>query len=111
MLKLCSIKDLTTGIFLPPQSVKDEVEAKRGFISIMSSETDVARFPDEYSLYYLGKFNPENGRIDMDGPTEILHGTRAKQIYIEMQHQEELIAFQLEQKRQSLTKENEKCDQ
>ncbi|AXL15215.1 nonstructural protein [Microviridae sp.] len=65
MMKLFAVKDVKTEAYANPWCVRTEAVAIRGFAQACEDkETDWHKFPDDFSLYELGDYNPESGIIN-----------------------------------------------
>lgn len=57
-----AIRDSKAEMFHAPFLQKAKGEAERTFTQIANDpETSVGRFPDDYDLYYIGKFDDNSG--------------------------------------------------
>lgn len=73
--KLYSIHDKTAAMFCPPFSCVNDAQATRAFQSNMQNpDSNIARFPADYNLYYVGEFNELTGELEFEEPTRIITG-------------------------------------
>lgn len=62
-LKLYSIKDTLNGFTCPIPFMSEEL-AVRYFKIQMRENPTMKNIPEDFSLYYMGQFNPETGKIE-----------------------------------------------
>jgi hypothetical protein len=58
--KFYSILDHTAGVFLNPYTVTNDGEAIRLFTTFVNAEhdeTNISKYPEQFSLWYLGEFD------------------------------------------------------
>lgn len=64
-----SIKDIKAGIYNPPVFVRSLIDVLR---SVGEAATDpnttLAKYPGDYEVYYIGKFNYDNGHLEAIEP-------------------------------------------
>lgn len=74
-----SIRDLKTG-FLPPTVDFNAISAMRNFEhACLNTESLFFSHPEDYSLFALGTFDTDTGRIDPDdNPAELLTAAQVK---------------------------------
>lgn len=77
-MELYSIKDEKMGVFNPPQPVPHLVEMTRSIDQLLKRDDNkLSKYPGDYALYYVGKFDQDNGSIIIDpsGPRHIANIT------------------------------------
>ena len=65
MLHIFCLLDSTIGEYLAPIFYASEAAAKRAILSIIKSDLEsiISKFPADFSLHYLGHFDPKTGEI------------------------------------------------
>lgn len=64
MLNIYALFDAKIEGYLPPFTMKADGQAKRAMLDAMQNNTtDIARHPEDFSLFRLGVFDEENGLI------------------------------------------------
>lgn len=65
VLKMYSIRDSKAEVFNTPFFQKTHGEAERSFAELCKDEKSfVAKYPDDYDLYYLGTYDDQTGKMD-----------------------------------------------
>lgn len=65
MLKIFSVYDSKAKTYNTPFFVKEIGQAVRSFTDLtLDMRSDVAKHPEDYSLFYLASFDDEDGLID-----------------------------------------------
>lgn len=62
IMELYSIKDEYTG-FAPPVTFANKQIAKRWFKEMKTENITVKTSPEDFSLYYMGTFDSDNGKM------------------------------------------------
>lgn len=63
--KLYSILDIKANLYGSPFSSINDLDATRGLqIAMLDPQIQLSVFPEDFNLYEIGSFNPENGKID-----------------------------------------------
>lgn len=64
-MKIYSVKDTITGVYMHPFYQKNDAQAKRSFSTATNSPeaNDLARYWENTELYCLGEWNDETGEI------------------------------------------------
>ncbi|AXH76199.1 MAG: nonstructural protein [Microviridae sp.] len=68
IMEMCALFDAATHMYGRPFFVVHTAQAVRGFRdAILKGERDddVAKHPDDFSLYYLGRFDDNSGRFEL----------------------------------------------
>ena len=75
MLEIYSIYDKKVGTYMRPVFVAHLVEVQRDLSSVMANkESLLAKFPSDYEVYRLGKFDDKKGMMDLeDKPVFIMN--------------------------------------
>lgn len=74
--KIYSVKDLKAKQFSPPFFLKTDGLAHRAFSeTIEKGNNDWSKYPEDFSLHYLGEFNPETGEMMPVPPESIANAT------------------------------------
>lgn len=61
---LYAIIDVVAGTFYPPFTSIHDDTAKRSFVQMLTNaDTGMSRNPQDFDLYYLGDFDPDDGQI------------------------------------------------
>ncbi|AXH76875.1 MAG: nonstructural protein [Microviridae sp.] len=78
MIKLVmSVYDHKAAMFCQPFFVGNEQVGMRAFVgAIENKDGDVGRFPQDFELYVLGKFDDETGRFDCGLPVSLGRGSK-----------------------------------
>lgn len=73
-LKMYSIRDAKSEVFNPPFFNKTHGEAERNFQMLCNDEkSNVAKFPEDYDLYYLGSYDDNSGKCaPLDSPHHLV---------------------------------------
>jgi len=70
---LYSIYDRKTQVYLPLYQATSDEQAHRAFVEvIMTSDTDVSKYPAEMDLVRLGALNIHTGQIEPEYPVGLL---------------------------------------
>lgn len=70
--KLYSVRDSKASYFMAPFVAVNEAIAVRNIrAAINQGNNDVAKFPEDHSLWYVGTFNEETGKISKAVPEHI----------------------------------------
>lgn len=79
-LKLYAIRDSKGGMYKPPFTQQAHGEAERSFKMMADNqESMVGRFPEDYDLYYLGKFDDQTGKFQtLDTPEHMMKAIDVK---------------------------------
>lgn len=79
---LCAIRDSKSDTYTPPSCFRHSGQAIRAFIdNIKQPQQDqvsqlMSRYPGDYDLYELGKFNDETGQfLSNEKPTLLYSGS------------------------------------
>lgn len=79
-----SVYDSAARMYLEPFACRTKEEAIRRFrLSVNSEGSGMARFPDDYTLFYIGGFDQESGLFQPVLTPESLGGAL---MYMESQH-------------------------
>lgn len=73
---LVALRDVRTGVFLAPLVVATPGEAERKYEEVLKSEgTLVSRFPLDFPLYELGRYNEDTGVVEplANGPRLLIN--------------------------------------
>ena len=65
-MKIFSVFDSKAGFYRAPMLLRSKGEALRGFSDIVNDDkakNDIARHPDDFTLFYLGEFDMINGQF------------------------------------------------
>ena len=67
-VKIFTIHDVKAGIYNKPFYLINEQIAERAAIELLSDpNTDMAKYPDDYTMCYLGVFDDSKGTFELDG--------------------------------------------
>lgn len=67
ILYLFTIYDKAADNFCPPFTAKNYEVGKREFMEIVNNkQTTIHRYPDQFSLHFIGTFNDATGVIQQD---------------------------------------------
>lgn len=67
ILQVYSILDEKLNDFLPPMFCKDEADCLRTCSQLVNfSDSLMNRFPEDYSVYYIGTFDTSSGTLSQD---------------------------------------------
>jgi len=74
---LYCIRDVKAELFNRPFAAQSDVLASRAFYSAaMSPESELSKFPDDYSLWLIGTFNDETGVLSDVQPRVVVASAR-----------------------------------
>ncbi len=69
LMQIYSIYDTAVGAYMRPFFSQADGDATRMFSDLcMDAEHPVGRHPEDYSLFRLGGFNDQDGKVIGDGP-------------------------------------------
>jgi len=72
-----AVKDIVAEEFQPPFFLKNDAVAIKEFgKACENKETQWNQFPQDYSLYYLGNFDTETGKIDSKESKQLANATQ-----------------------------------
>lgn len=79
MMKLFAVRDVKADAFGAPMSISTVGLAIRSFSdACCASNSELARFPEDYMLYELGSYEPNSGKIvSLDVPLFVMSATEA----------------------------------
>lgn len=79
-MKIFSIRDGKAECYYPPFFKKSMGEAERDFTELTRDEKSmVAKYPEDFDLYYLGDYNDLTGQIKpLDTPQHIVKAVQLK---------------------------------
>lgn len=64
MMKLFAVRDVKADAFGAPQTISTRGLALRGFADACAdSRSEFAKYPDDYSLYEVGTYDPNTGMV------------------------------------------------
>ena len=73
--KLFSIHDVKAGAYLPPFWLPTIEMARRSFADCVNMETHAfAKHPEDYTLFHVGDFDDETGRLEPVEPVSFGNG-------------------------------------
>lgn len=76
ILEAYSIFDKKAKTYEPPRFALNENTAKRMFIIMFSTESMYSKFPDDYEVYFLGRYDDETAEFTtMTKPTHKFHAS------------------------------------
>lgn len=68
-MKLFSVFDRKAVTWGPPMQFKtDELARRSGVTLLKSGDSEIAKFPEDFDLYYVGTFDDDNGLLTGDTP-------------------------------------------
>ncbi len=69
LMQIYSIYDTAVGAYMRPFVSQADGDATRAFSDLIGdAEHPVGRHPEDYSLFRLGGFNDQDGKVIGDGP-------------------------------------------
>ncbi len=75
-LQAYAIKDIQTKLFTNPHFMTNEIIAKRAFENACKNpESNFNQYPSDYSLYHVGSYNIESGKMTSTTPSQIANAT------------------------------------
>lgn len=82
LLEVFAVKDTKGGMFLTPMHARSHGEAERMFKEATSDERSlICKYPEDYDLYHLGKFDDQTGKYDLKpAPEHIVNALNIKPI-------------------------------
>lgn len=73
ILQVYSVLDAKVGAYLVPIYMRSRGEAIRAFTgTCQNKESDFARFPEDYALYFLGEFDDSQGTFLCHNPIRVI---------------------------------------
>lgn len=80
--KLFLIRDSKSETFNPPFAARTHGEAERYFRTLVNNkETSIAKFPEDYDLYFIGDFDDQSGKLaPLDTPNHIVKAVNCNAI-------------------------------
>lgn len=64
-LVACSIRDAKAEAFMTPMFFQSKAQAIRSFgDAVNNPESDFSKHPEDYTLFTLGLFDPETGKLE-----------------------------------------------
>lgn len=77
LVQAYAVKDVQTQLFTHPYFLTNDVLAKRSFEKAVQDETTKFNmYPEDYSLYHIGTYDVETGRmIHNDSPKQLCNAT------------------------------------
>lgn len=70
MLNLYTIHDRKGKSCSPPFVASNHLDAARKVKASLNSDSMLLRFPEDYALYFVGRFDPDSGLVE--GETSLL---------------------------------------
>ena len=71
-----TVKDVKTKLFAAPFFQKNAATAIRSFSTACEdTNTDLNKYPEDFSLYEVGSFDPETGQIHSEIPNQIANAS------------------------------------
>jgi len=79
-LKAFAIRDAKAEVYNTPFFQKSHGEAERSFMELVKDKNSlVAKYPEDFDLYYLGTYNSISGLIDaLETPQHMTKGVSVK---------------------------------
>ncbi len=75
-LELFAVFDSKAGVFTPPFTAPNRTVALRYFKgTVDDKETTMGKFPEDFSLAFIGYYEDMNGIVDPAGPEIVANGT------------------------------------
>lgn len=73
MEKLYALRDIKTGAFDRPVMVSVQIEIERMLVEVVNDpRNQLAKYPEDFELYYLGEYDKQCGRLIQDEPPRFL---------------------------------------
>lgn len=69
--KLYCVRDSKAEYYMAPFLAINDGTAIRNIQAAMQSDNDVSKFPEDHSLWYLGTYDDETGKIEAVAPTHL----------------------------------------
>ena len=60
-----ALKDTQVNAFMRPVFLSNDAECRRLMINTLTQDEMIKKFPDDFVMYCLGRFNEETGLIDV----------------------------------------------
>lgn len=81
-LKIYSIRDSKAEIYRQPFFCSSHGEAERNFEMLVNdSKSLVSQYPDDFDLYYIGKFDDDKGMVEaLVTPEHLVKGNLLKKV-------------------------------
>ena len=70
--RVYSIYDVKTKVYLPPVYCQNDDDAMRFMTMRLEGFPLMAKFPQDYRLYYIGTFNDANGVLERSDKPEFV---------------------------------------
>ena len=79
-LLVYSVRDAKAEVFNTPFFQKTHGEAERTFKQLANDDKSmVGKYPDDYDLYYIGKYDDSSGKIEpLDTPQHVVKAIQLK---------------------------------
>ncbi len=69
------VRDSASGVYDRPMVARSEGEMKRGFSDIANDKNHpVGKHPEHYSLWNIGTYQDNTGRVDGQEPIHVVNG-------------------------------------
>lgn len=80
ILKVFSIRDAKSEIFMTPFFQKTHGEAERTFKEAVKNENSlISKYPEDYDLYFLGEYDDQSGKMEiLDTPQHLIKAIALK---------------------------------
>lgn len=73
IMNLYAVQDMKAGRFFPPFLNTNHQTAERAFAGmIKTDDSELAKNPEDYRLFFLGDFDPLDGQIDSLSAPELI---------------------------------------
>jgi hypothetical protein len=76
---LYSVYDQAAESYTTPMALKSDGQAKRAFCDHVMKDESAAKFPEDYSIWYVGKFDDQTGQLiqEKTDPRKLMTGMEA----------------------------------
>jgi len=79
--KIYSVYDQAVEAYAAPVALASDAQARRAFVDHVMKDENIAKFPQDFAIYYVGEFDDSAGVFKpMDIPKMILSGQEAIRI-------------------------------
>ena len=81
VLTACSIHDTKAEAWMTPMFFQSNAQAVRSFgDAVRDANSEIGKHPEDYHLYVVGHFDPEEGMMEGVEPVHLIHGANVEEI-------------------------------
>jgi len=95
MLKIFTVYDLKSRTYMKPFFATNTIEAMRSWMEICKdTNTQFYKYPDDFALFELGEFDPNNATFKLSQPHHLSDVVREKPLNVAQIHSDQHAAIQ-----------------